>query len=133
MTYALDTNTIINYLRGDPNVRHRFRDLQIQGNDFIIPKVADYEIRRGFRIRSAPSKRAAYEILTEELNILELDTAVWEKAEEIYAELYKKHYTVGEMDILIAASCLVNDYTLVTTNIKDFENIDGLDIIDWTA
>ena len=133
MTYALDTNTIIYYLRGDPNVRHRFRDLQIQGNDFIIPKMVDYEIRRGFRIKSAPSKRAAYEILTEELNIPELDTAVWEKAEDIYAELYKKHYTVGEMDILIAASCLVNDYILVTTNIKDFENIDGLDIVDWSA
>ena len=133
MAYALDTNIIISYLRKDPNVRHRFRELQIQGNDFGIPKVADYEIRRGFRIKSTPSKRAAYEILTEELNILELDMMVWAKAEEIYAELYKKHYTVGEMEILIAATCLINDYILVTTNIKDFENIDGLDIIDWTA
>ena len=43
--------------------------------------------------------------------------------------LYNK---VGDADILIAAFCLENDYTLVTNNTKDFVNIKGLLINDWT-
>ena len=133
MVYALDTNIIIRYLRNDPDVRRNFSDAYLQGHDFVLPKVVDYEIRRGFRITSAPKKEAAYAILTEGLNIAELDTTVWERAEGIYADLYQKGFTVGEMDILIAAICLANDYALVTGNIKDFENIDGLELTDWTV
>ena len=133
MTYALDTNTIIHYLRKDPAIRQRFRETQEQGHDFVLPRMVDYEVRRGFRIAPAPKKEAAYAVLTEGLNIVELDADVWETAENIYAELYQKDFTVGEMDILIAAVCLANDYTLVTGNTKDFENIDGLKLVDWRA
>jgi len=132
MVYALDTNIVIRCLRQDPGVKQHFEDAYLQGNDFVLPKVVDYEMRRGFRITSAFKKEAAYAIFTDEINVAEVDDVVWEKAEEIYAELYKKHYTVGEMDILIAATCLANDYTLVTCNTKDFENIDGLEMVDWT-
>ena len=132
MTYALDTNIVIRYLRKDISVRNYFREVQEQGHDIVLPIIVDYEIRRGLRIISAPRKKAAYVVLTEGLSIAELDNTTWEKAEEIYAELYQKGFTVGEMDILIAAVCLVNDYTLVTSNTKDFENIEGLEITDWT-
>ena len=64
-------------------------------------------------------------------DIGELCSRVWKKAEEVYAELYSKGFTVGEIDILIAAFCLVNNYTLVTNNTKDFENINGLNFLDW--
>lgn len=65
MNYALDTNTIIHYLRKEPNVLQNFDNAALQGSSFLIPKVVDYEIRRGFSIISAPKKEAAYQILTE--------------------------------------------------------------------
>ena len=133
MTYALDTNTIIRYLRKDLAIRQRFRETQEQGHDFVLPRMVDYEMRRGFRIVSAPQKEAAYFLLTDGLDIVEPDADAWENAENIYAELYQKGFTVGEIDILIAAVCLANDYTLVTGNTKDFENIHGLKLVDWTA
>ena len=133
MTYALDTNTIILYLRNDSAVMQKFDDSYLQGHDFIIPKVVDYEMRRGFRIKSAPKKESAYDIFIQEFFVAELDSAAWDKAIDIYAELYLKHFTVGDLDILIAATCLANGYTLVTTNKKDFENISDLDILDWTT
>jgi predicted nucleic acid-binding protein len=34
-------------------------------------------------------------------------------------------------DYLIAAICIVNDFILVTHNIKDFKGIKGLVIEDW--
>ena len=58
--------------------------------------------------------------------------AFWTVAVKIYAELYNKRLTVGENDIQIAAFCLYNGYTLVTNNTADFENITGLQLVDWT-
>ena len=132
MIYALDTNTVIHHLRNDANVRSKFDDACLQGHEIAIPKIVDYEMRRGFRISSAQKKVVAYDILIEELSITDLDNATWQKAEEIYADLYQKHFTVGDMDILIAAICLVNDYTLVTANTNDFINISSLKMVDWT-
>ena len=51
---------------------------------------------------------------------------------QVYTELYDKRLTVGEIDMLIAAFCLANDYTLVTSNTKDFENISGIKLADWS-
>ena len=56
----------------------------------------------------------------------------WKHAEIIYENLYRKGYTVGELDILIATYCMIYGCILVTNNVKDFENIDGLTIVDWS-
>jgi tRNA(fMet)-specific endonuclease VapC len=63
-----------------------------------------------------------------ELNISE-DEII--KAAEIRANLEERHLPIGAADIFIAAHCIVNGYTLVTDNTKDFERIDGLDIVNW--
>ena len=36
-----------------------------------------------------------------------------------------------EMDLLIAATALVYDLTLVTHNVRDFANVPGLRVQDW--
>jgi predicted nucleic acid-binding protein len=38
---------------------------------------------------------------------------------------------IAEMDLLIAATALVHNVTLVTHNVQDFSNIPGLTIVDW--
>jgi predicted nucleic acid-binding protein len=37
----------------------------------------------------------------------------------------------GDGDYLIAAFCIVKDYTLVTGNTRHFERIDGLKYVNW--
>jgi len=132
MDYVLDTNTLIQYLRDEPNVLQNFDDAVTNKCNFIIPKAVDYELRRGFGIHPAKKKEAVYTIFIQQCTIGELDFGVWDYAMEVYIELYKKRFTVGEMDILIGAFCLAHDYTLVTSNIKDFINIDGIKLVDWT-
>ena len=88
-------------------------------------------MRRGFGIHPAKRKEALYNILIQQCTIGELGFDVWDCATQVYISLYKKRLTVGAIDILIAAFCLVNDYTLVTNNTADFKNIDGLKLIDW--
>ena len=133
MVYALDTNIVINYLRDEPNIHQNFNDAVMRGDDLVVPEIVNYEIRRGFRIISAPKKEAAYKVLVGPgfCDIAEMDVNCWERAEYVYLDLYNKRLTVGEMDILIAAICIEYGYTLVTNNTKDFENIDGLKLVNW--
>jgi len=132
MDYVIDTNTIVHYLSKQPNVLRNFDDAAIHNCNLIIPKAVDYELRRGFSIYHAPKKEATYNILIQQCTMGELDFSVWDRAVHIYTELYKKRLTAGEIDILIAAFCLVNDHTLVTNNTRDFDNIKEIKLVDWT-
>jgi len=132
MNYALDTNIIIHYLNSHPSVYSMLRNAIAHGCELVIPKMVDIELRRGFRINQSIKKEASYKILTEDCPVTEMCDRSWEKAIQIYADLYHKRFTVGEMDMLIAAFCLEHDYTLITNNTADFKNIDGLVLEDWT-
>jgi predicted nucleic acid-binding protein len=134
MVYALDTNIVIRYLRNDVSVRQGFNDAVVRGDNFVVTRVVHYEMMRGFHILNAPNKELAYNVLIGPLgfcNIAEMDLYCWERAEHIYAELYRKGFTIGETDILIASICLENNYTLVTDNVKHFKDIDGLQWENW--
>ena len=134
MVYALDTNIVIHYLKNTSNVLNNINAAVARGDNLVIPRIVNYEIKRGFCVQSSPRKEATYKLFTSPTSfcsITDMDNGSLERAEQVFADLYNKRLTVGELDILIAAFCLENDYTLVTNNTKDFENIDGLVIEDW--
>ena len=132
MVYVLDTNIIIHYLRNEPNVRLNFRNAVTGNYDIIIPQIVDYEMSRGFRIFPAPRKEANYKILLQDCEIADMDVQSWLYAAQVYEDLYRKRFSVGELDILIGAFCIKNGYTLVTNNTDDFKNMNGIKLVDWT-
>ena len=131
MEYAFDTNIIIHLMRGTPSVRENREKAQKSGARFIIPPFVNYEIRRGLIIKSIPTYERAYAVICDNCSLEDMTVGDWERAAHIYADLYSKHFTVKDADILIAAFCMMNGYTLVTANIKDFENIDELQFVNW--
>jgi predicted nucleic acid-binding protein len=136
MIYALDTDIVIRYLRKVPRVRQNVHEAVMRGDDLVIPKVVNCEVMRGFRVLPAPAKQAAYNLFTGKDGrcvIADMDDRSWERAEQVYAGLYRNGFTIGEMDILIAAFCIEHGYTLVTHNTRDFEKVDGLNIVDWVS
>ena len=133
MIYALDTNVVIHYLHNEPNVLRNYDNAVLQGLKIILPKMTDYEIRRGFDIKPTPRKEGNYKTLFEDCNIVDINPDTWGYAIPVYAGYYNRRHTADEMDILIAAICIQNDYTLVTSNARDFQNVDGLKWVDWTS
>ena len=131
--YAFDTNTIIHLMRGTKSVHENRVQAQTNGARFIISHFVHYEVQRGLLIRSIPAHEKAYAVICDNCSVEIMTADVWRCAAQIYADLYKKRFTVSDADILIAAFCIVNGYILVTDNVKDFENIDGLRIINWIA
>ena len=136
MTYALDTNIISYLIRDDEATTRRFeQEIILDNHSYVIPPVAVFEILRWLQEYKSPP----YQALAASFNALYLDVRdqalmlapAWEKAAEIYLHLKKKGQLIEEADILVAAYCLVNDYTLVTNNSKHFSRIDGLKLVNW--
>ena len=136
MTYALDTNTISFFIRGEGNIDSYFQKEIIEdGNLYVIPFIVCYEIKRWLRDRPTKITRAfaeQFDFLFECVkNSAEMPGAVWDKAIDIYISLKQRGQLIGDADILIAAYCIVNGYTLVTDNVNDFARIDGIAIVNW--
>jgi len=136
MTYTLDTNTVSYFLRGEGNVRHHYNKEILQtGNPYAIPSAVVYEINRWLLYKPDKDKknfgREFNALFHNVRNTAEMSLDVWKKAAEIYIKLKSKGQLIGDADILIASYCLVNDHTLVTRNIGDFERIDGLKFVNW--
>ena len=136
MIYALDTNTISNLLRGEGNNERNFQqEIILAGNLYTIPHIVVFEIKRW--LLDKPSKQLQdfaqnFNILFQSVeNEADMPVAVWNKAAEIYIALKQKGQLIKDSDILIAAYCLVNGYTLATRNIKDFIRVDGLNLVNW--
>jgi tRNA(fMet)-specific endonuclease VapC len=131
MTYALDSNTIIAILNNDKNVEEKGEKVIAMGCKFTIPPVVDYEIQRGLLYKPSPKKEKIYFSLRQRYGVGIMTPEMWVESAHIYDDLRKKGFTVGDDDIFIAAFCLLNGYTLVTRNTKDFENIAGLQHVNW--
>ncbi|MDR2166967.1 MAG: PIN domain-containing protein [Clostridiales bacterium] len=136
MTYAFDTNTISYLLRKEGSIEMHYQDKIAEGRGlYAIPFIVLYEVRRWLDNRPTKQIReftVKFEKLFSDVRGLAgMSEDIWLKASEIYIQLRQKGQLIGDADILIAAYCIVNDYTLVTRNEGDFGRIGGLKFINW--
>jgi len=131
MTYALDTNTIIHYLSGKSSVMAQFHNAAKSKAPLVIPVVVDFEVARGFCHRPNFAKETTYNKIRTNCPTIELNAAIWKCAASLWANLHKANRTIGDADIIIAATCITNGYTLVTDNTKHFQGITGLNVVSW--
>ena len=137
MIYALDTNTISFLLRHkqNPEVAKRFAaEINDKGNSYVIPPLCYYEISWWLLRKSATAQLSAFEDLYQSslAKAVMVESELLEAA-KIRVDLEKRGMPIGDADTLIAAYCIINDYTLVTDNISDFERIDGLKYVNWKS
>jgi len=131
MIYALDSNIISYLLKDNSKVYESFDRATANGERCVIPPVVYYEIKRGLLFSGATIKADDFDMLCRELGIGEMSVQVWDKAAQLYSEHRKKGESIDDADLFIAAFCIVKGYTLVTNNIKRFENVEGLQLVNW--
>lgn len=130
MMYLLDTNTLIYYFKGMGNVAKRM--LSISPSEIAVSTIVLFELEVGIAKSVSPRKRKTQlQEFTSLVNIISFDRAAAESAAGIRAKLEKRGVSMGPYDILIAASALATNSTLVTHNKKEFERIESLRIEDW--
>ena len=129
--YCLDSNVIIDYLRGNENIIRHMDEARKASNLLSICPIVYYEIVRGFKIANASKQLEKFMGLYQTLSNLPFDMKVAEKAVEIYAQTHKQ--VIEDNDIYIAAISMLNNCTLVTSNVRHFSRVEGLNFVNWRA
>ncbi|WP_019558147.1 type II toxin-antitoxin system VapC family toxin [Thioalkalivibrio sp. ALE12] len=130
MKYALDTNTLIEFFKGQGNVASNL--LATAPADIQIPAIVVFELQTGIAKSSEPDKRQQQ--LTELLDVvtvLPFDRTTAGHASRIRAYLEQQGTPIGPMDTLIAGTALANNATLVTHNVTEFQRVPDLPLADW--
>jgi len=71
-------------------------------------------------------RQAFVEKVIEAIPVFPFDVGVARIYARVWASLVRRGFNVGSHDLIIAATALSLDYTVVTANKRDFEKIEGL-------
>jgi len=134
VTLALDTNVFIDLIRGRKAIiRQRWDKAILAGENLATSLIVYHELQFGIALRSDPVGEAlnVAEVL-EEVAIEPLNEDDVTAAARTRAKLRPYGNPIGAYDVLIAGQALARGWTLVTSNVREFERIEGLEIQDWS-
>ena len=121
---VLDSNIIIDYLRGEPSAIQTIQALSDQGSKLKTTLFNYYEIYFGeIAFEKKSEKIGATLTFLESLEVLFPTINSMKKSAEIRLELQKIGKTVPPSDLFIAGITLTQNETLYTKNIKHFSDI----------
>jgi tRNA(fMet)-specific endonuclease VapC len=130
VSFLLDTNILSEHLRRPSGLAHRF--LQHSGRLYTssISLAELYDWANGRKV-SIPTFVAIQDLLTYEVSVVVFDIDCAEEFGRLRLDLRRRGIGVDNMDLLIGATALVYDLTLVTHNTRYFRDIPGLRLEDW--
>lgn len=131
MAYLIDSDILIYSLKGNSNVQAHLR------LNAHLPKAISVisfgELLFGAKKSQQPEKNIPVVLrLAEIFPLIDATRAVMEIFADLKAVLQKKGTVAADMDLLIGATALSLNYTLVTNNEKHFSKISGLAVENWT-
>ena len=128
--YLIDTNIIIYRLKNLGNVNANF--LKNTDNHMSLSVISYGELVFGAKKSKAVEKNMeTVNAIKSIFPLLEITSEIMNIFGEIKAYTQKIGKTIDDMDLLIAATAITNNFTLVTHNMKHFENIPNLKVEDW--
>ena len=130
MHYLIDTNIIIYRLKNLGNVNANF--LKNTDNHMSLSVISYGELVFGAKKSKAVEKNMeTVNAIKSIFPLLEITSEIMNIFGEIKAYTQKIGKTIDDMDLLIAATAITNNFTLVTHNTKHFKNIPNLKVEDW--
>ena len=128
--YLLDTDTCIDVLRDQPMVVSRLGE--ILPEDCAISGITTFELLSG--VANARNPAAEAERVGRFLDVIgevPFERRDAEVSARIRADLIRRGLTIGPYDLLIAGQAIAHGLTLVTSNLREFQRVDGLVAESW--
>lgn len=122
---VIDTTIFIEFLRATNKQNTTLYQLP-PDTELYISAVTLYELLMGAKDQE---KKKDVKIVTEPTIILPFNESVAEQAGEIYHDPRKKNKMIEFRDLFIGATALAYDLPVLTKNLKHFERIDGLKLV----
>jgi tRNA(fMet)-specific endonuclease VapC len=125
-SYLLDTDWIVDILNGQEKAIHTVLELAAAG--LAISIITYGELYEGAAFAHDPQPAlAGLRAFLKGKAILPLTQPIMERFAQIRGSLPRPvRQQIGDLDILIAATCLEHKLTLLTRNRKDFQHIPDL-------
>jgi tRNA(fMet)-specific endonuclease VapC len=136
--YILDTDHLSLLKRNHPNIASRVQ--LVPPEDIFVSIIPIEEQIRGrlaviSQVSTQPEKLSlAYDYLFESLldlsrfNVLRFDST----AAQYFKQFRQQKVRIGSQDLKIASIALAQNAVLVTRNYRDFTQVDGLLLEDWS-
>ena len=132
---SLDTSTAIDIMkmRSGRETRVRFAAALDSGQRICVSSLVVHELMVGSLKSARPSEHMQrVDKLLTRLEVVDFSADDAISAARLRAELEGAGRSIGALDTLIAGQALARDWTIVTKDLKPFQRVDGLTIIDWT-
>lgn len=128
MEYLVDTDWVIDYLHRADRTTRRLEELLPRGVGLSVVSLAElYDGLAGSKDPDADSE--ALRLFLEAVEVVPLDDASCRVFGEERFRLREAQTPIGDMDILIGATAISNDLTLLTNNRRHFGLMQGLRIV----
>jgi predicted nucleic acid-binding protein len=118
----LDTSVAVDHLRGDSRAVGLLRELMLADEAVAASEVVRFELLAGVRER----ERVALDSFCSALDWVPVDESVSRAAGALARRHRKAHVGIDDADYLIAATALLLEADLLTTNVKHFPMISRL-------
>lgn len=134
----LDTNTLTHLFEGQPRVIERLEQETEEVATTIVSRIEILQGRFAMLLKAANGKELqraqdwldrTVEQLADIPKVIPIDRAAADEFDWLREN--KKLKRIGRADLLIAAITLTKRATLVTRNLKDFQQVPGLRVENW--
>ena len=127
--YLLDTNICIYFLKGLFNLDKEIEKAGL--SNCYVSEITIAELKFGAENSEHQEKnRKTVDLFLSKFTIIPIFNSL-----DVYAKektrLRKKGLPLDDFDLLIGATAISNNLTLVTRNFSDFERLKGIDLENW--
>lgn len=126
-----DTDILSELLKQHPLVVQRVRSYLAEHARLAFSIITRYELLRGLKAKQANAQEAAFTLLCQASLVVPLTDQVVERAAALYGDLHRQGALLPDADLLIAATALETQRTLVTNNLSHFQRIPNLIVETW--
>ena len=132
MGTLIDTSVLIAIERGQLDLAHLTAD---DGEELALAAISASELLHGVHRLPGAAARARAERFVEQvlvsIPVVPFDLDVARVHARLDAELSTSGVSVGDTDLMIAATAVWLDYRVATRDLRSFRRIDGLNVVHW--
>ena len=127
LQYLVDTDWVIYYLTGQSHIVTRLDAPKESGLALRVISLA--ELYEGIYFSTDPegNERALRDFLSG-VTVLGIDVEICQRFGLERGKLRRAGRLIGDFDLLLACTCLRHDLTILTSNLRHFETVEGLQI-----
>ncbi len=133
MRYLVDTCVVSDFAQGQPETLAHVKAAAPE--DLAASALTEMEVAYGLLLnpRLARRLKPVMDAFFGAIRVLPYDRKAAEATANARAGLKRRGQPIGAYDVLIAGTALAHELILVTSNVREFKQVERLRVEDWRA